>query len=135
MTGSDKRKYALFASAALNVFLVGAIGSHLWARSHHRDAEGRPHVGRFLAEHRGDMKESRRAMRDARRRVQEVLTAEQLDEAALRDALKELRGSSAAAQERMHGALVESASKLSVGEREDLARAMLRRPGRRGARR
>jgi len=132
MIEKSKRRYVLFASLALNVFLVGAIASHLWARSHrHGDADRRPHMGRFFKEHRAELKESRGAMRAAHRAVEVALTTEPLDEPTLIRALAELRNSSTQVQQKMHTALVTSARDLPVSERRELARALHRKPGRR----
>lgn len=70
-----------------------------------------------------------RALRDAQRRLYEVLSAEKLDQQALNDVIAQLRTHLDAIQGANLALLGELAGKLSPQERHMLAEGLRRRPG------
>jgi uncharacterized membrane protein len=90
----------------------------------HRQAAMRP----LLREHLRDLRPSVRDVRRAQRRVDEALTAEPFDPAALATALERFRTALLESQERSHGALVQLTGSLNPEERLALREAMASGP-------
>lgn len=138
---------ALAVSVGLNLFLGGMIASAWLAKRQYQARGGeiatlaRPFdlrrgfeaVGpqaRALAReirtrHAAPLREAGQEMREARGEIRELLTAEPLDAAALRDALSRMRAASGAAQAQMHAALLEVLQGLSPEDRQRFLRAAL----------
>ncbi len=145
MTPLVKRlSIALLISGGINLFLIG-FGVSQWL-SHRGQSrmEAEPRVGppsrlfhaeavfgadadpkfrRFLGKHREQLRPQRRALRRARRKVDEALTAKVFEREELERALAELRKQTGSTQVSLHAALVDLASQLTYEERRRLARA------------
>jgi len=143
---------ALALSVGINLFLVGAITTHLLRRPptgppmRDRDGgqflfrategmspEGRSTVRAIMKRHRSGLMPRRKAMRQARRDVQTALEKEPFDRALLKRNLARLRGETSSAQEELHEAMSEAAGNMSAADRKELTRSMARYrgPGRR----
>ena len=151
--GSNRLRWLLIGSLALNLFLGGIYVGHwvgAWRggpdgaaghvralRFHLRPMlENLPEASREQAEavmerHRDPIRGAVRAMRQSRREVRDALLAEPVDEARLDRALAETRERAAASQAAMHAAMTEFARELPPEARRKLAEN-LGRHGRRG---
>ena len=132
MSAAMKRlSWALALSIGLNLFLLGFGVVRL---AHHRHPEGAsgPHgrMGELLGPPTPALREERKVLTDARRRVGEALAAEPYDPDALSEALAALRESTSRGQEKLHERLIERAGQLSPEERRAFAeRRFLRERG------
>lgn len=127
-------KIALAVSVVLNLLFIGlaagrVFGPGPFGRAWHfeRAAEALPpaEAEEFRAtmrRHRSEMAEDFKAARRAREEVREALRAEPFDRARLERVLAEVRQRSDAAQQSVHAALVEAASRMSHEGRERLSR-------------
>lgn len=159
MNGRVTRRIAiaLAVSVGLNLFLGGMIASAWIAKRTYEprgnqtaglagsfdlrggiaelDPSSRDIVRQVRVRHGETLRQAGRDMRQARRAVQQVLMADQIDRAALDRALAEMRRSMDAAQVEMHAALADIATALEPDERRRFLRAALnnrRGPGREG---
>lgn len=154
-------RITLIASLALNLLFVGAIGGSIWAMwagywsgpRHHAFAgavhhlmrtlpdERRKTVRQVLRGHRGEIKPLRREVRKARRAAARAMRREPLDEAALRNALGELRAAETKISAAVAEMAVELAKTLDLEERRELLHGLARhgrfggKRGKRGDRR
>lgn len=151
-----KLAIALAISVGLNLFLGGMITSAWIAKSQFRDRrpplaglagdfdfrggiealgrDARPLAREMRDEYRPRLRESGRAMHEARRAVGEILRADAVDTARLRAALAELRGRSGDAQAVMHEVLIETMSRLTPEQRRHFLEAAMQRRDRHGGR-
>jgi uncharacterized membrane protein len=141
--GSLKRwlVIALVISAALNLFALGFIAARsLRPHEHGRHGEhgpfmgprgmmregigpeARPLVDKVMAHHGDALRAERRELREARRAVRDALLQEPFDAGQLERALAGLRARTDSSQQRMHAALVELARTLPLEQRKHLAR-------------
>lgn len=142
----------LAISAALNLFLLGAVtvhlshhagfregahprgpapsaeGPHLWREMVH--VLGGPHdprVQRLWGERRGELRQVRKDARAAREALSDALTREPFDEKALEAALDQMHALTSQTQLRAQSALLSLARELTPEERRHLAEAARRR--------
>ncbi len=120
---------ALAVSLAVNLFAGGAfLSRHLFGPPHHgweskREAvevlpEGeRARIDGIWESGRSEVRDEFRAMREARQRYREALTAEQFDAAAAQAALDSLYAHKAAARASMENKIMEIATSLEPAER------------------
>lgn len=130
--------YLLTASLALNLFLVGLIGSAWIQREARQDMrrsnplvamwspEALRSLDRDLARevwerHRGTTFPRFRAIGEARREADQLLGQPQFDSEAYAAALAELRARTEAAQAAMHDAIVDFVERLPPEDRAHLA--------------
>ncbi|HEY5607415.1 MAG TPA: periplasmic heavy metal sensor [Alphaproteobacteria bacterium] len=148
---SRRLTIALVISLGINLLIVGAIAGHLlsghrymWQRpgmiqgevgrgsdrpgdmviqrmTAALPAEYRPAFEAAIAEHRTQLVEAGRAMRDARMKVRDALVAEPFDPAKLDAAFSELRARSQELQTAVHAAVSAAAAKLPADARQKLA--------------
>ena len=123
----------------LNLFLVGAVTTHLLRAERRQAAErdvpflfragqglnasGRSHLHQVVKRHRPDLLPRRQAMRQARRDVQAALASEPFDRQALNQKLAKLREETTKSQTALHAALSEVAVELTPTERKHMAEA------------
>lgn len=122
---------ALAVSVALNLFAVGAVVSrHLFDPPHHKSGwaakreaaevlpeQERERVDAIWERDRGAVRQEFRAMRDARRRFREILTAENFDPAAAQSTLAELYERKEATRATMETKIMEIATSLPPEQR------------------
>lgn len=132
---------ALLASLAFNVFLGSSLvgrfahdrargdSSTIGFREFARDlpAEAREKVRESFRARRGELRQERHDLRQARDRVIRALVADPYDEAAARTAFESLRQANADLSRVAQEAIIEAAANLPVELRRDLAD---RRPNR-----
>ena len=141
---------ALLVSLAVNLLVVGVIAGHLLSGQRHmwqrpdamrsetsmRDRPGEMVMRRMaqavptehraafeaaMAEHRTQLAEAGRAVRDARMKVRDAMMAEPLDRARLDAAFAELRARGQGLQAALHAAVSDAAAKLPADARTKLA--------------
>lgn len=143
-------RIALFVSVALNLILIGVIGSHQYRAVAKRDAERDRRIeqamGPLSPEGRQVVRENFRAnreevapligdMRRAQREFEQAVLAEPFDRARADRALAAVRGATNAVRDRQLLALLEVAPKLNAEDRARVLQNILRRdapPGREG---
>lgn len=129
---------ALVISAALNLFALGFVaarsmrphdhgrhGPFMGPRGMMREGvgpEARPLVDKVMAHHGEALRAERKELRQARRAVRDALLREPFDATQLERALAGLRARTDSSQQRMHEALVELARTLPREQRKHLAR-------------
>lgn len=134
-TGRTKTmKIALILSLALNLLLISfvagralfpeprLVGPHV--ALHHATEELSPEaqelVRSTMRAHGQDLRAHMRELRREKARLQEILAADPLDEAALTAVLQEIRQHNGAIQEEIHEATLEIARQLPPEERQHL---------------
>ena len=149
---------ALAVSIGLNLFLSGMIASAWMTKRHYADRHGRPPVSGLAGtfDFRGGLeaagpearplareirraygprlRESGRAVRDARKRVGEILQGDALDRAALAAAFRDLRQATDAAQATMHEVMIETMTRLTPEQRRAFLEGATQKRPRRGDR-
>ena len=142
---------ALAVSVGLNLFIGGMVTS-AWLSKKRPSGQRQPEIGAMMRpldlrkgiavlgdadrpaiarirKHFGPaLRQQGREMREAQRDVGRLLREEALDPAALAAALKRLRRGSAAAQETMHGLMVDIVKELTPGQRRRFFEAAIRKP-------
>ena len=130
---------ALVVSVAFNLFALGFIAARaLRPRDPHamhgpfmgphglmKDGlgpQGEPMIDKVMARHGQSLRNERGELRQARRAVRDALLSEPFDAAQLERALAALRARTDSSQTRMHEALVELARSLPLEQRKLLAR-------------
>lgn len=148
-----RRRWALLLtlSAGLNLFLLGAAIVHLLhypgggegarPRGPAPSAEGsgllrdmvhalggpeHPKIRQLWGERRGEVRQLRRELRDAREALGEALTREPFDEKAVERALNHMHELTSQTQQRAQSALLSLARDLTPEERRRLAEAARR---------
>lgn len=147
MTPREKRLLiGLVLSVGLNLFLVGflvarGIGHrpppHRGPGPFHAhevfDVGRSPEMRARFERRKDELRPKHRALRDARKGVEEALLAEPYDRARVESALAELRKETGAMQEGMHRALLDIAEELGPEQRRAFVRenfgSRRRRPG------
>lgn len=119
--------WGLALSLGLNLFLLGYGSARLLALGGPEHAGGRERMGELLGPPTPAMRTQHAALRAARRRVGDVLTAEPFDPAALKAALGELRETTNRGQEQLHERLLERIDTMPPEERRELARRRFHR--------
>ena len=139
---------ALFVSLALNVFVAGwAVGHGFGPRGgpggpdeaglrigiervlRVLPAEDRQVVRGLFEERRPLIRQQFEALREARKKVADVLRAEPFDQAAFEQAYGEMRQRSAGVQDAIHAVIVAAVPKLSPAGRLELAEGRWQHPG------
>ena len=147
-------RLAFFVSLGLNLFLVGLIvggllmsaradqerrsrrgAGHYTAASENFDAADRAAFRALLKQEAQENAPRLRAMRQARRDAQQAMSAEQLDPAAVTEALARAHREELALRGDVDAAVIAFAARLDRDERAALGDAMRRPKGRRGGRR
>jgi uncharacterized membrane protein len=148
MNALRARPWALLflVSLAVNLFLGGMLTSRWLQRSRSGGGpmgggpaafrmlgpEGRPIAERVWSSRKEEMSQRARAVREARKRSVEALSAEPFDAAKAAAALADGRAKTAAAEETMNQAMVELAGALPPAERVRLGQALERGRGPKG---
>jgi uncharacterized membrane protein len=142
---------ALVISLGINLLILGAVAGHLLSGHRHMwqrpgmmqgeagrgadrpgdmviqrmtaalPAEHRPAFEAAMAQHRPQLVESGRAVREARTKVRDAMVAEPFDRAKLDAAFAELRARSQELQTAVHTAVSDAAVKLPAEARQKLA--------------
>ena len=139
----------LLISLSFNLFLGGLlVGQHLGTGAESKrfhpppmgpkfhwlikslPPESQAKVRPLLQTHRQHMRAQIRQMKQARRAVHQQLTATAFNPQTLSEALATSRQTMVQAREKMHSVLVEIASHLNQEERQQLSKAMHRKPPR-----
>lgn len=138
-TGRDLRRrrwlgIGLAVSLGLNLLLIGFVvaravypvprmlGPHmtLYHAAEELSPESRDIVRRVMKARSDDFHAHVRGLKQERRRLNELMMTERLDEAAVAQSLREIRRHNAAIQEEIHAATLEIARQLSADERKRL---------------
>ncbi|WP_420428092.1 periplasmic heavy metal sensor [Algiphilus sp.] len=132
---------ALLASLAVNLLAAGwVLGQRVAAPQHmergmlrhmarHLPAEVRAPLREAMRERRRPLFDAFRDVRQARQAVRAALAREPFDAAALEAALARQRAGTAALQQLMHGAMVQTATRLPPEQRQRWSEAPLWAPG------
>lgn len=142
---------ALVISLGINLLILGAIAGHLLSGQRHMwqrpgmmqgeagrgsdrpgdmviqrmtaalPAEHRPAFEAAMAQHRAQLVEAGRTVRDARMKVRDAMVAEPFDPAKLDAAFAELRARSQELQTAVHAGVSAAAAKLPADARQKLA--------------
>ncbi len=150
MKKSQKTVFTL--SVILNVLLIGIVAGYAFSPMHHRGGGDRPRFHDFekrierLAiadEKKAEVvrlfkggferqKDERKQMKQERRKIEAILSADVFDEVTLRATFAEMQGAKQALHSDMSDVLVAVAKTLNAEERKELARMLHEIDERRG---
>jgi uncharacterized membrane protein len=133
---------ALVISVAFNLFALGFVAARALRPHHGHEGHGpfmgprglmregfgphaRPMLDKVMERHGDELRKARGELKRSRREVRDALLAEPFDAPRLERALAGLRAHTDGTQAHMHEALVELASSLPLEQRKHLARRAL----------
>lgn len=143
-TTSTALRVTLVVSLALNIFAAGAYATNLWRHDGHGQHRGqalgmdpralretlpgedRELLRNSMREHRPQMRERVRSVKEARHEVAAALRAEPFDKVKLAEAFALLRERQSAIAEAAQGTMIDVAEKATPEGREAMAQQMLR---------